>query len=467
MICVHDSASRLPPGRKLTERVGLSAEPVSVSYSDAYKRSVVLLLMCAYVFNSIDRNIVSIIGQAMKVDLGLTDTQLGLLGGTAFAALYAFGGIPVARLAERFNRVHILTLSLAIWSGLTALAGAAGSFAQLLSIRAGVGIAEAGCSPPAYSLMSDYFEPRRRASAFSIYTCAISIGYLLAAVAGGYAVQRAGWRAACVLVGLPGIAMAVLIRALVREPPRGHSDASAASAAALRPPAFSLHAERRELSAVGSALLLDPPIRHMLLGVTISGFASYGLYAFVPPYFTRAFALDYATVGLIAGLTGGVAVGVGIALGGVLADRLASRGARWYALVPGAGVALSAPLYAIALVAPTWRSAAIALGAAGFLQYMSLGPTFGVVQNAVPARRRATAAAFLYICLSVVALGGGPVFVGFAIDRFAEHATLAVATRRGLLAVVLLYAWAAVHYFLAGRGLEAKVRASSVQSASM
>ncbi|HXA92501.1 MAG TPA: MFS transporter, partial [Steroidobacteraceae bacterium] len=306
--------------------------------------------MSAYVFNAMDRNIVSIIGQAIKVDLKLTDAELGLLGGTAFAALYAFGGIPVARLAERFNRVNILTLSLALWSGLTALAGLAGSFAQLLCIRLGVGVAESGCSPPAYSLISDYFEPRRRASAFSIYTCAISIGYLLAAVAGGYTVQRMGWRAACVLVGLPGIAMAILIRALVREPPRGHSDAPTDIATTAPPPSFSLRGEWSELSAVGRALLLDPPIRNMVLGVTLSGFASYGLYAFVPPYFTRAFGLDYATVGLIAGLTGGVAVGIGIALGGFLADFLAARGARWYALVPGVGVALSAPVYVIALL---------------------------------------------------------------------------------------------------------------------
>lgn len=448
--------------------------------------------MSAYVFNSMDRNLIAIIGQSMKLDLKLTDTQLGLLGGTAFAALYAFGGIPVARLAERFNRVNILTLSLAIWSALTALVGAAGSFAQLVMIRVGVGVAEAGCSPPAYSLISDYFEPRRRASAFSIYTCAISVGYLLVAVAGGFTVQRLGWRAACVLVGVPGIAMALVIRAVVREPPRGYSDGQPSSVAA-QPLSFSLRTEWLELCAVARALLVDPPIRNVLLGVTISGFASYGLYAFVPPYFSRAFGLDYASVGLIAGMTGGVAVGIGIGLGGFLADSLAKRTARWYALVPAFGVALSAPLYAVALLASSWRPAAVALGAAGFFQYVSLGPTFGVVQNAVGARQRATAAALLYICLSVIALGGGPLFVGSAIDRFAEHAypsfaqacpgghaastdaaavhgcevTLNLATRRGMLLVVLLYGWAAVHYFRAARATGVVPRASSVQSDSI
>lgn len=487
-----------------------AAHTSQVIFSSAYKRTVTVLLMAAYVFNAMDRNIVSIIGQSMKLDLKLTDTQLGLLSGTAFAALYAFGGIPVARLAERFNRVNILALALSIWSALTALCGAAASYAQLLCIRAGVGVAEAGCSPPAYSLISDYFEPGRRASAFSIYTCGISIGYLLGAVAGGYVTQHLGWRAACVLVGLPGVVMALLVRLLVREPPRGYADAlalgrvlpDAAAADTSRTP-FSWRAEWRELRAVARTLMLDAPVRDMLLGLTLSAFASYGLYAFVPPYFSRAYALGYGAVGLIAGLTGGVAVGAGIATGGFLADILAKRTARWYALVPAFGVAISAPLYALMAVVPSWRLAAGVLAVAGFCQYVSLGPTFGVVQNVVATRQRATAAAFLYICLSVIALGGGPLFVGWTIDRFAEHefrhtqtqsvaaadgaiasfahscpggqgsagarleasaacaSALTLATRRGILVVIALYAWAAAHYFRAARGIEATLKAAA------
>jgi Major Facilitator Superfamily len=326
-------------------------------------------------------------------------------------------------------------------------------------------------------------------------------------VAGGLAVQRLGWRAACVLVGAPGVAMALVIRAGVREPPRGYSDGRPS---AVRPEsAFSLTEEWRELCSVARRLLRQRAVRHVVIGVTVSGFASYGLYAFVPLYFTRLFGLDYASAGLVAGLTGGVAVGIGIGLGGFLADFLARRSARWYALVPACGIALSAPLYAAALLAPDWRGAAVVLGIAGFCQYVSLGPTFGVVQNAVAARQRATAAAFLYICLSVIALGGGPAFVGWTIDRFAEReyrvqvasepgrgttartesfkqacpggraapgdaaashaceAALNLGTRRGMLVVVLLYGWAAVHYFRAGSGMEAALRASSVQSDSM
>ncbi|HWG72128.1 MAG TPA: MFS transporter, partial [Steroidobacteraceae bacterium] len=166
-------------------------------YSAAYKRVVTLLLMTAYTFNAMDRTIISIISQSMKLDLKLSDTQLGLLGGTAFALLYAFGGIPVARLAERVSRVNIITVAMIVWSSLCALCGVAVAFPQLLMIRMGVGVAEAGCSPPAHSLISDYFEPAQRTSALSIYSCGTSLGYLLAAICGGYVAQHWGWRAAC------------------------------------------------------------------------------------------------------------------------------------------------------------------------------------------------------------------------------------------------------------------------------
>lgn len=501
----------------------MQAEPIQ--YSAAYKRVVTLLLMAAYTFNSMDRSIISIIGQSMKVDLKLTDTQLGLLGGTAFAILYAFGGIPIARLAERFSRVNIITVALIAWSSLSALCGAAVTFTQLLLIRSGVGLAEAGCSPPAHSLISDYFAPSRRTSALSIYSCGISLGYIMAAVGGGYVAQHLGWRAACAMVGLPGVVVAVLIKVLIREPPRGYSeslagnpdmaDASLAGGTARAP--FSLRTELRELRAVGRALLLDRPVLHMVLGVTVGAFAAYGFYGFVPPYFSRTFGLDYATIGVIAGLAGGVAVGIGIVAGGFIADFLARRSARWYALVPAIGGIVAAPLFLLAVLQADWRTAAWLLGAAGFFQYASLGPTFGVVQNVVDRRRRATATALLYICLNVVALGGGPLFTGWVIDRFAEvnfhhpdsqmrasslggrpspqaigsdsfavscpggtapaaagaatqsacQSVLALATRRGMLVTLLFFGWACLHYFLAAVGIGKSLQAAARRHAAV
>ncbi len=464
----------------------------------AYKRLVVALLTAAYTCNAMDRGVISIIGQAMKVDLHLSDTQLGLLSGTAFALLYAFGGIPLARLAERVNRVNIITLALAVWSALSALCGAASSFPQLLVIRVGVGVAEAGCSPPAHSLISDYFAPSQRASALSIYSCGISLGYLAAAVGGGYLAQRWGWRTACAAVGVPGILIAVLIKYWVREPPR----VTLSSA-----PSFSFGAEWRELRAVGRALLCDRPVLHMILGVTAGGFAAYGFYAFLPAYFSRAYGLGYGLTGVIAGLAGGVAVGLGILAGGFIADGFAKRDLRWYAWVPGIGGVIATPLYCLALLPADWRVAAGLLAAAGFFQYASLGPTFAVVQNVVDRRRRATATAFLYICLNVFALGGGPLFTGWVIDRFADadlvqpqtgtampfaagavfktacpggaaaagantasqsicHAALVRATRQGLEVTLLFFVWACAHYLLASLGLAKSLAAAALRSAA-
>jgi predicted MFS family arabinose efflux permease len=485
-------------------------KPAPSLYSAAYKRAVVLLLMTAYTFNAMDRSIISIVSQSMKLDLKLTDTQLGLLGGTAFAVLYACGGIPIARLAERYSRVNIITAALAVWSVLSALCATALGFSQLLLIRAGVGVAEAGCSPPAHSLISDYFAPSRRSSALSIYSCGISLGYLLAAVGGGYVAQHWGWRSACAMVGLPGLVVAVLIKVFIQEPPRGHSEPSNtepghAGRAALPP--FSLKSEWLELRAVAKALLADRPVLHMLLGMNIGAFSAYGFYAFVPPFFSRIFDLDYATIGVLAGLAGGVAVGIGIIVGGFVADALASRDLRWYALVPALGGLIAAPFYLLAVLQPDWRWATALLAAAGLFQYASLGPTFGVVQNVVGQQRRATATALLYICLNVFALGGGPLFTGWIIDRFAEadfqsqdmrparameagstftascpggmaaaaatgerqsrcHSTLAHATRQGILVTLLFFVWASIHYLLASAGIAKSLRAAARRNAA-
>jgi MFS family permease len=442
-----------------------------ISYSTRYERLVLLLLTAAYAFNAMDRGIISIIGQAMKMDLGLSDTQFGLLSGTAFAALYAFGGIPIARLAERFNRVNIIAVAMVVWSSLTVVCGLAAHFTQLLLSRAGVGIAEAGCTPPAHSLISDYFEPGRRTSALSVYSSGISVGYLVAALAGGYVAQHYGWRAACAIVGLPGIVLAIVLKLVVREPARSGSALPARAGVDTRigqaarsgdsgapPPARSLAGEISEMLAVARTLVRDRRAFHMILGVTVGGFANYAFYAFAPLYFNRAFGLSYSTTGVVAALTGGIAVGVGIVVGGYLTDRLGRRNPKAYAMVPALGTLLAIPFYLLTAVSSNWHLATVFMALAGFLQYTSLGPTFGVVQNSVESHRRATATALLYIFLNVVSLGCGPLFTGWVIDRSgAMGASLPDATRHGLLVLLIFYAWASAHYF----------RASSVQSDSM
>ncbi|MBO9558035.1 MAG: MFS transporter, partial [Caulobacter sp.] len=306
-------------------------------YSNGYKAAVLGLLLATYTFNFIDRTIIATIGQAIKVDLKLTDTQLGLLGGLYFALLYTLLGIPIARMAERWNRVTIISLSLVIWSGFTALCGSAASFTQLALYRFGVGVGEAGCSPPSHSLISDYYEPKKRASALSIYSFGIPLGTMFGAVAGGWLAQEFSWRVAFVIVGLPGILLAVLVKLIVKEPPRGHSErverpleAEDVVAEPAKPP-FSLVNEFKELGAVLGVLFGKWPVLHMMLGVTIASFGSYGSGAFVPPYFVRTFGLGLAQVGLIVGLIGGFSAGVGTLVGGFLTDWTGKRSAKWYA----------------------------------------------------------------------------------------------------------------------------------------
>jgi len=459
------------------------------------RRGLVLgLMLLAYTFNFIDRTIIGTVGEAVKIDLGLTDTQLGLLGGLSFAILYTLLGIPIARLAERWNRVSIISIALVVWSGFTAACGAAQNFVQLLLMRIGVGVGEAGCSPPAHSLLSDYFEPNRRATALAIYSFGIPLGTMIGAAAGGWLTEAMSWRMAFVIVGLPGIVVAVLIKWLVAEPPRTGSGVL---------PPLSLRNELRELGQVARRLFLYWPVAHMVFGITIASFATYGVSQFTAPYFIRAFGLNYTEVGLVTGLVYGVSAGIGTLLGGFATDRFAARGgARWYALTPGIGLLLSAPIYMWAYVQPSWEAAAATLLIPGIFSYTCLGPTYGMVQNVVQPRQRATATALLLFFLNFIALGFGPPVTGWIIDQFAQiqfatgeprgvlellrelfaplsaqagfhmqcpggmapagatleleqrcRGALVLATRSGILVVLAAYAWAGLHYVVASFGL--------------
>jgi len=495
--------------------MALNAEPAAGRkpvFSNAYRGLVLALLVTAYTFNFIDRTIIATIGQAIKVDLKITDTQLGLLGGLYFALLYTLLGIPIARLAERFSRVNIITFAIIVWSGFTALCGTATNFATLAAYRFGVGFGEAGLSPPSHSLISDYFEPKKRATALSIYSFGIPLGTMIGAVAGGYLAQNFSWRIAFMIVGLPGVAIALLIRFVIKEPPRGHSEPDvhpalaedvAVDAPAVTAKPFSIGNELRELGAVAKTLFFTWPVLNMVLGVTIASFGSYGSGQFVPPYFTRTFGLNYAQVGLITGLVGGFSSGIGTILGGVITDRMSKRSPRWYSLTPAIGLTIATPIYIAAYLQPSWQTAALILLVPGIFHYTYLGPTFGVVQNMVETRRRATATALLFFFLNLLALGGGPPFTGWVIDHFAQfnfthpgqhgilasiqqmmgHAqdatvsfakacpggiapkgspaelaahcktSLVSATRSGVIVSICFYLWAAFHYLLGSFGL--------------
>lgn len=429
-----------------------------------------------YTFNFIDRTIIATLGQAIKVDLRISDAELGLLQGIAFALFYTALGIPLARLAERVNRVSLIAACLALWSGMTALCGAAANYVQLFLYRMGVGIGEAGCSPPAQSLITDLYPARVRASALAVYSLGIPLGTLFGAVCGGWLADGPGWRWAFVIVGLPGILLAVVFRMVVREPPRGLADGPGIAAAAPHP----------SFTDVMRRLFRKPSFVHILIGATLISFVGYGTHAFTQPYFTRAFDLSYTETGLIFGLIGGTSAGLGILAGGFLTDWAGRRALAWYAVIPAASALLAAPGYILAYTRETYALAAVCLFIPTLLHYMYLGPSFGVMHNLVAPRMRATATAIFLFVLNLVGLGAGPWVTGLLNDLFAERAFAAAAggsfaascpggiapagseaslvercaaattqgTRAGLVIVTLILAWAAVHYFLSARTLK-------------
>lgn len=456
---------------------------------DGGRRVMLALLMIAYALNFVDRTIVASIGQAIKADLKITDTQLGLLGGLYFALLYTFLGLPLARFAERWSRVNIISSAVLIWSGFTALCGAAASYAWLAAFRFGVGVGEAGLSPPAHSLISNRYPPERRASALAVYSLGVPIGTMIGAIVGGYLAQRFSWRVAFLAAGAPGVVLAIAIRLWIREPVRESA-----------PPTGGLWDELRATAGVARQLFGRWPVLNMVLGITLVSFAGYGGGQFVQPYWTRTFGLNYAQVGLITGLIGGGSQIVGVLLGGYVSDRLARSGTpAWYGLVPAIGIACAYPFILMIYTASSWQSAAVWMLFPGALSYVYMGPTYGVVQNAVAPAQRATATAVLFFFLNLVALGGGPPLTGWVIDHLAAfhyfapgtpsvttalahffsvdtgalqqacpggmgavtgnahdlacRGAVQLATRQGVLIAYAVGLWGAFHYLLAGIAL--------------
>ncbi len=461
----------------MTETVTAQAPRAAAKpmFSEGYTRGALILLMLVYASNFIDRTIINTLGQPIKVDLKISDAQLGVLQGFAFAVFYTVLGLPIGRLAEHRSRVNLLSICLLIWSGMTGLCGVATNYLQLVVFRFGVGVGEAGCSPASHSLIADYFPASRRASALSVYAFGIPLGGAIGAMSGGWIAEHLSWRIAFFIVGAPGLILAVVARLLLREPPRGHSEAAGS------PGRKTAEAPPPSLLAVAKRMWGAPSFVHMTIGVTLISFAGYGVGGFAQPYFIREFHLGLARVGLIFGLVGGLSAGLGTLLGGFVTDWSGKHDRRWYALAPGIGFLVATPFYAAIYLIPSWRVALALVAIPGIFSYAYLGPTFGVMHNLVEPRMRASATALLFFVLNLVAMGGGPFFTGLMSDLFAQHAftqahlghflsvcpggvgpkgapaalkalclsTSAQATRSAILVTFIAGVWGAAHYFLA------------------
>lgn len=391
-----------------------------------YRAYVLALLVAVGVAGWVDRNVFAALLQSIKLDLALSDTELGLLGGVAFGVFYATVGLPVAWLADRYERRSLIAAALGLWSVMTAACGIAGGFAALFVARIGVGVGEAGGSPPSQSLVADYFGPERRARALGIFYLQIPLGFVVGYLCGGWLDGLVGWRLTFVLVGLPGVALAILVRLSLREPPRGHSEG-----------ATSAVTETPTLAATIRFFLEQPPLRYLPLAGAVHGIGAFAAALWLPAYLMRTFAVTSATAGAWLAIAYGCGGAVGVLCGGQLADALVrvTRDARWYAR--GCAVVIIAALPCTMLVYLTDRPALAiaALVIATLFGHMFLGPVAALLQNLAGLRRRATAAAFYLFLVNLVSMGVGPVIVGFASDRLG--ATLGNdALRYALLAVV-------------------------------
>jgi predicted MFS family arabinose efflux permease len=368
-----------------------------------YKNYLLALLMAILASNFLDRLALGVVLQDIKLELAVSDTQLGLLGGLAFAAFYALMGIPIARWADRGNRVTIITLTTALWSIAVALCGVAGSFAQLLLIRVAVAVGEAGCIPTAHSLTADSFTRSERPRAVGIYTMGAPLSVIIGFFAAGWLNQLYGWRATFVILGLPGVLLAALAWFTLREPRRLTS----------RPPRQD--AELR-ISEVATTLWGNMTFRHMLLCMVVSQFFMYGVVQWLPAFFVRTYGLQTGELGTWFALTAGVGGLLGNYLGGTLATRIAAGNERMQlrgtAVAWGLHGALSAAMYLM----PNQYLAFTCLAVNTLMLAATNGPFLATMQTLVPPRMRATSVALVYLFTNLIGMGLGPVAVGALSD---------------------------------------------------
>ncbi len=369
----------------------------------SYRAYVLGALLVVYTFNFIDRVVVGIIQEPIKQEFGLTDFQLGLLGGPAFAVLYTFLGIPVARFAERHNRMTILAICLGVWSLFTAACGFAVNYATLFAARIGVSVGEAGCTPPANSVISDYFPSDRRASALSIYALGIPIGSMIAAVGGGWIATHVGWREAFVWLGVPGVLLAIIVKLTVKEPPRHAPPGDT--------PGF--------FAALG-ALSTKPTFWFVAVGSAVASFVSYGVGQYLTSFMIRTHHMSLFEGATLVGVVLGLAAAVGTFTSGFLADRIGKRHPNALSWLPALGFLVATPLYLSSFLMPNIWLAMPTLSLAAALHYFYLGPMYAVTQGVVAPRMRATAVAVLLFIVNLIGYGMGPPAIGALSDFLAQ-----------------------------------------------
>lgn len=467
------SLSRIQSARNAPPMAGAGGPPMAGNgyLTPGHRAMLLVLILLVSAFAFIDRVIVQTLAQPIKEDLGLTDFEVGLLGGLSFAILYSTLGLPIARLAERRDRITIISVSVAIFSIMSLLCGLAANFTQLFLARVGVGIGEAGVQAPSASLIGDYFPPHRRGFALTIMRLGAPVGSLFGSIFTAWLAVEYGWRTALAAVAAPGIVVAILFRLVLRDAPRGYSDPAGAATAQSEPPT---------LRAVLGEMMVRPAFRHMLAGLALTSMALFAGGAFTTPFFLRVHGATLPQAGLYLGIISTVAATAGMSLGGFSIDFVVRRGARWYALLPFWGIAISVPLYLTGYSIDSTLLSVAVLTIAGLFLFFHAVPTLVAFQNMVAPNMRTTAAFVYFFISTLVGVGFGPPLLGLLSDLFAglalpsgDFAVLctaprltgdcaaasALGVRHAMLTSIALYVWGALHYLLAARAIEREARA--------
>lgn len=487
------------PGQELAAVKDSAGGSPETGYGTAsYRKYVLGALLTVYIFNFVDRTIINILTEPIKESFGVEDWQMGLLGGPAFAVLYTFIGIPIARLAEKNHRVWIIAGSVALWSLMTALCGFATSFIALFIFRIGVSIGEAGCSPPANSIIADYFVPAKRSTAVSTYALGIPLGGMVAYVFGGYiagsldgvtvaAVLRdwgwlwavnaldwqsiEGWRVAFVVIGLPGIIVAMIVKMTVREPPRGYTD-----------PPDTQGKEQVSFAEVLKILATKPSYWHITIGVTITSFVNYGVGQFFVSFLIRTHEMSIFDASIKIAMILAVMASIGTFMSGYLADRYSERYPKALAWIPMIAVLASAPMFVAGYLLDSLFIAIPILMIGNMLLYTYLCPLYAVPSGVVDSRMRATSVAVTLFIVNLLGYGLGPPLIGtlstilnsLFLSGFDPALTLEACKAPGLTAAAqtacstanaeglqwsmiifkCLYIWSALHFYLGSRTLQ-------------
>ncbi|MEQ8743000.1 MFS transporter [Parasphingorhabdus sp.] len=390
-------------------------------------------------FNYMDRSIISVLVEPIKADLQISDTQVGFLVGFSFAVFYASFGMPLARLADRTSRVRILSLSIVMWSVMTAVSGLTRSYWQLLLARIGVGVGEAGCIPASHSLITDYFPSQERAFAISVFQAGGLAGVTFGLALAGFAAEAWGWRWAFFALGAPGILVGLLAWFTIHEPERQKNSVTHAA-----------EVPDAHIWAGVLGLLRQKSYRHILLAISLGNFVTLGVGQWTAPFFMRVHQLSVSEAGLWLGATSGIGAILGILLGGASSIRLVNRDRRWEVWLPAASAALALPAYLTTFLSTDVRIALMAKFIAAFVASFGSGVGLASIQSVTAPSRRALAVAVIMFASAFIGMGAGPLAVGILSDLLAPSFGR-FSIQIAIIAALSVSVWSVFHFVMAGR----------------